>query len=71
MPAVHQHKIPLCPLVGRQHTSPAATTSTAAMAQEGTSATGGAGDRHCQPHTGAIGMWPRLLEPHHPSVAHP
>lgn len=37
---VPPHWIPLCPIVGRQHTSPAATTSTAAMAQEGTSARG-------------------------------
>lgn len=41
VPPVPPQWIPLCPLVGRQHTSPAATTSTAAMAQEGTSAWGG------------------------------
>jgi len=40
---VPPHWIPLCPIVGRQHTSPAATTSTAPMAQEGTSAWGGGG----------------------------
>uniref|UniRef100_A0AAQ6A1Z9 calcium/calmodulin-dependent protein kinase n=1 Tax=Amphiprion ocellaris TaxID=80972 RepID=A0AAQ6A1Z9_AMPOC len=56
--------------VGRQHTSPAATTSTAAMAQEGTFAGGGVGVAHCQLGTQAIGMWPGLLEPpHHPPAA--
>uniref|UniRef100_A0A667YPT1 calcium/calmodulin-dependent protein kinase n=1 Tax=Myripristis murdjan TaxID=586833 RepID=A0A667YPT1_9TELE len=47
--------------VGRQHTSPAATTSTAALAQEGTSARRGTGAWHCQPCPQSVGMWPGLL----------
>uniref|UniRef100_A0A669DUJ6 calcium/calmodulin-dependent protein kinase n=1 Tax=Oreochromis niloticus TaxID=8128 RepID=A0A669DUJ6_ORENI len=52
--------------VGRQHTSPAATTSTAAMAQEGTFARGGVGVGHCQLRAEVFGMWPGLLEPSPP-----
>uniref|UniRef100_A0A4W6F832 calcium/calmodulin-dependent protein kinase n=1 Tax=Lates calcarifer TaxID=8187 RepID=A0A4W6F832_LATCA len=51
--------------VGRQHTSPAATTSTAAMAQEGMSARRGVEAGHCQLCTWAVGMWPGLPEPLH------
>uniref|UniRef100_A0A673ANT5 calcium/calmodulin-dependent protein kinase n=1 Tax=Sphaeramia orbicularis TaxID=375764 RepID=A0A673ANT5_9TELE len=49
--------------VGRQHTSPAATTSTAAMAQEGTCARGGVGVRHCQLRTRLLACGLGCLNP--------